>query len=286
MIFKEEIQQVATHKQVGVDIVEKDYTLGWVLAGIHHHPATKESWVFKGGTCLKKCYLETFRFSEDLDFTYTGKSQLHCEALYKNIFIEIAHWIYDNSGIELPEEGIEFELFQNKRNSISVQGKLSYRGPSRRNINVIRLPRIKLDLTLDEPLVLKPVIKKFEHSYSDMQEVEKNIFAYAFEELFAEKMRALVQRLRPRDLYDVIHIFQNQNLTQNPMLLRQTLEKKFLIRAVPLPTLELIENHDNRKLLESEWEMQLRHQLPVLPPLENFLRELENFFDWIVGKYD
>jgi hypothetical protein len=25
--------------------------------------------VFKGGTCLKKCYLETFRFSEDLDFT-------------------------------------------------------------------------------------------------------------------------------------------------------------------------------------------------------------------------
>jgi hypothetical protein len=26
-------------------------------------------WVFKGGTCLKKCYIETYRFSEDLDFT-------------------------------------------------------------------------------------------------------------------------------------------------------------------------------------------------------------------------
>jgi predicted nucleotidyltransferase component of viral defense system len=25
--------------------------------------------VFKGGTCLRKCYYETFRFSEDLDFT-------------------------------------------------------------------------------------------------------------------------------------------------------------------------------------------------------------------------
>ena len=28
-----------------------------------------KSWVFKGGTCLKKCYIETYRFSEDLDFT-------------------------------------------------------------------------------------------------------------------------------------------------------------------------------------------------------------------------
>lgn len=25
--------------------------------------------MFKGGTCLKKCYIETYRFSEDLDFT-------------------------------------------------------------------------------------------------------------------------------------------------------------------------------------------------------------------------
>jgi len=29
------------------------------------------SWAFKGGTCLKKCYFETYRFSEDLDFTLT-----------------------------------------------------------------------------------------------------------------------------------------------------------------------------------------------------------------------
>ena len=51
------------------DVVEKDYVLGWVLAGIGTEPALRDGWVFKGGTCLKKCYLETFRFSEDLDFT-------------------------------------------------------------------------------------------------------------------------------------------------------------------------------------------------------------------------
>ncbi|HEY0410225.1 MAG TPA: nucleotidyl transferase AbiEii/AbiGii toxin family protein [Candidatus Dormibacteraeota bacterium] len=26
----------------------------------------------KGGTCLRKCYYETYRFSEDLDFTLVG----------------------------------------------------------------------------------------------------------------------------------------------------------------------------------------------------------------------
>ncbi len=51
------------------DVVEKDYVLGWVLSGVGSEPALRDGWVFKGGTCLKKCYLQTFRFSEDLDFT-------------------------------------------------------------------------------------------------------------------------------------------------------------------------------------------------------------------------
>jgi len=44
------------------DIVEKDYVLGWVLAGIGAHPLTRQTWVFKGGTCLKKCYLKPIAF--------------------------------------------------------------------------------------------------------------------------------------------------------------------------------------------------------------------------------
>lgn len=58
MILKEEIQRIATAKKLGIDIVEKDYILSWVLAGIHHHTATKNSWVFKGGTCLKNVILK------------------------------------------------------------------------------------------------------------------------------------------------------------------------------------------------------------------------------------
>ena len=43
---------------------------------------------FKGGTCLKKCYFETYRFSEDLDFTLRDGSHLD-EELLKKVFVEI-----------------------------------------------------------------------------------------------------------------------------------------------------------------------------------------------------
>ncbi len=69
MIDKREILETASALRLLPHVVEKDYVLGWLLAGINAHPALATSWVFKGGTCLKKCYFETYRFSEDLDFT-------------------------------------------------------------------------------------------------------------------------------------------------------------------------------------------------------------------------
>lgn len=56
--------------------VEKDYALGWLLAAIGQHPATRDAWLFKGGTCLKKCYSRTYRFSEYLDFTLRDATHL------------------------------------------------------------------------------------------------------------------------------------------------------------------------------------------------------------------
>lgn len=69
MIQKEEVLQAASRQKVNPVIIEKDYVLGWILAGISNNLSFSESWVFKGGTCLKKCYFKDYRFSEDLDFT-------------------------------------------------------------------------------------------------------------------------------------------------------------------------------------------------------------------------
>ena len=59
MIDRREILDMAGTLGLLPQVVEKDYVLGWVLAGIYQQPALAESWIFKGGTCLKKCYFET-----------------------------------------------------------------------------------------------------------------------------------------------------------------------------------------------------------------------------------
>ncbi len=51
------------------EILEKDYILSWIVAGISRVDALRDTLIFKGGTALKKCYFGDYRFSEDLDFS-------------------------------------------------------------------------------------------------------------------------------------------------------------------------------------------------------------------------
>jgi len=50
------------------DVLERDYCLAWLLAGIAESEI-RTILGFKGGTALKRCYFGDYRFSEDLDFT-------------------------------------------------------------------------------------------------------------------------------------------------------------------------------------------------------------------------
>lgn len=54
MIDRSEILAVAGDLSLTPDVIEKDYVLGWVLAGIYAHRALAPAWTFKGGTCLKR----------------------------------------------------------------------------------------------------------------------------------------------------------------------------------------------------------------------------------------
>jgi predicted nucleotidyltransferase component of viral defense system len=49
------------------DVLERDYCLAWLLAGIAESEI-RAILGFKGGTALKRCYFGDYRFSEDLDF--------------------------------------------------------------------------------------------------------------------------------------------------------------------------------------------------------------------------
>jgi len=59
MIDRREILEFSRETGLAADIVEKDYVLGWLLAGIYDNRDLKNTWIFKGGTCLKRCFFET-----------------------------------------------------------------------------------------------------------------------------------------------------------------------------------------------------------------------------------
>jgi predicted nucleotidyltransferase component of viral defense system len=278
MVSRQEIKRVAIVRGLRPHVVEKDYLLGWVLAGVYHHVSLKSSWIFKGGTCIKKCYFDTYRFSEDLDFTVIEPSHLNHDFLIET-FSEISDWIFHQAGLEIPTRLLSFEIFTNSRGSESCQGKLGYRGPIGPRSGFRSLPRLKIDLTFDEVVVLPPVERTVCHDYSDDPHGGISVRCYALEEAFAEKICALGQRARPRDLYDVINLFRSDEEQPNLSVLNGLIQKKCAHRGNPVPT--LFDVQEKRRKLEDPWSHMLDHQLIKLPPFESYFNALPEFFDWL-----
>jgi len=277
VIGRGEILRLANELGLRPDVVEKDYVLGWMLAGISQDEVLLPVWAFKGGTCLKKCYFETYRFSEDLDFTITDVAQLDRDFLVGR-FTQIGQWIYDQTGIEFPAAQLRFDVFGTKRGSRAAEGRISYRGPMMPRGD---LPRIRLDLTADEVLVRDAVLRPVMHPYSDAPEEGIEARCYAFDEVFGEKVRALGERSRPRDLYDVINLHRNGDFPVAAAAVREVVESKCAFKGIEFPTLESLASY--RDELLGEWQNMLGHQLRALPPIDSFLGALPEFFDWLAG---
>jgi predicted nucleotidyltransferase component of viral defense system len=280
MILKNKLIEIAKQARLSPHVIEKDYVLGWVLYGIGQSKELQESWIFKGGTCLKKCYFNSYRMSEDLDFTLTNPSHLDATFL-KATFSKISQWVYKASGIIIPEDRINFEFYENPRGKICGEGKLFYQGPLAPT-SPRQTPRIKLDLSADEILVEPPVLRSIAHAYSDKINDEYDVRSYSYLEIFAEKIRALSERTRPRDLYDVIHFFRRAESSGLADEITRVLAKKCDYKSLPFPTLNLLQNHKDH--CASGWADQLGHQLPVLPGFETFWEELVPFFEWLNAK--
>ncbi len=278
MITQRELLGLRAEWSLAVDVIEKDYLLGWLLAGIASHDELSRSWVFKGGTCLRKCYYETFRFSEDLDFTIVDGGPEEPDDLTR-IFGEIAGWVREESGIELIVDDSSFRQRMNRRGRPTVEGRVAYRGPSGQS----SLPKVKLDLTSDEVLVERPVARPIGHPYSDAFP-GPGVWSYSITELFGEKLRALAERCRPRDLYDVVHMHRHRDVIGLSGAVRRVLQQKCAHARIEVPTLESIHESPFRAELESEWSNMLGHQLPSpLPPFESFWSTLDSVFGWLDG---
>ena len=75
-------------------------------------------------------------------------------------------------------------MYTNPRGGTSCEGRIYYAGPRPRPGT---LPRIKLDLTVDELVALPPVTRPVGHPYSDLPEEGITANCYAYEEVFGRK---------------------------------------------------------------------------------------------------
>lgn len=275
MIARTAIEERVREWGLSEEVVEKDYVLGWVLWGIGSDTTLNPAWIFKGGTCLKKCFIETYRFSEDLDFTVMPGGPIQANDLAP-LLEKTLQRIYDAVGIDFRDRK---PLLKTHPSGLYTEGRIYYRGPR----NAPMVASVKLDLSASEKIARPSVIRKIVHAFPDQLPAPATVRCYSFEEIFAEKIRAMGERSRPRDLFDIINLFRRSDLRSQPALIREVLGEKCSSKGVTVPTIEFIERSANRGELESEWENMLGHQLPSLPPFMGFWDELKNLFAWLAG---
>ncbi|TME85312.1 MAG: WYL domain-containing protein [Chloroflexi bacterium] len=280
MIPSRELLELRTEWALDVGVIEKDYVLGWLLAGVANNNDLAQGWLFKGGTCLRKCYYETYRFSEDLDFTVVSVGLDVPETLLP-IFRSIRDWLAEESGIQIIIDESTFRRRQNLRGNPTTEARIAYRGPNPPRT----LPKVKIDITADEAVVDQPVLRPIGHQYSDTIPARTSIRCYSLLELFAEKLRALAERCRPRDLYDVVHMHRHPDLIGRAPEVGAALARKCTHAGIAVPTLEAIRSSPLRQEVEAEWTNMLGHQLPrPLPPFANFWSGLDDVFSWLAGQ--
>jgi predicted nucleotidyltransferase component of viral defense system len=282
MIAKQELLKKQKEFGVPLPTVEKDYILGLILACLYRHPIIKENWVFKGGTCLKKIYFHDYRFSEDLDFTLKQEASIQPRDI--EIYLLEAFKIgTDLFGLKIDKDNLSISPFPDKE-GLFIQIKVPFQSPLMTSGS---LPRVKLDLSKTEILVDPPYTSPLLHLYSDAEHVITPIHSYTMNEIFAEKCRALVERTRPRDLYDVIHLYDKYYASQESIShLRDMFGVKFQHKGLSFPADFLQISENKFQDAKEAWTHMLSHQITPLKEIESYVSRYKEISKWIIKNWE
>lgn len=188
MIHPNLLKRQADRDGLDARTVERDYVLTHVLAAIGERDGHRRV-VFKGGTALRLCYLESYRYSADLDFSLIdglGADEAR---------VPVAEALADC------RERLGLPLLQ--LNDMTPP-RIEYVGPLEAK------PRaLKLDLATDE-LVENTATLPIAERYPDQE--PRRCLVYTLEEITAEKMRCVIQRLQCRDLFDLNELLVRQGV--------------------------------------------------------------------------
>lgn len=259
MIQPGEIQKIASQLELRDTQIEKDYVNSWILKGISKNDYLKDHLIFKGGTLLRKVYYPEYRISEDIDFTFQG-DEFDIEKIREE-FMNVFEWVYEESRINLEIENAKEYETGNFNFYVSYTGPLGGIGANK---------SIKVDISSSEIIINEPDEKLVVNKYSDLQK-EQYILAYQLDELIPEKMRSLLQRTEPRDLYDLWYMFEEDDLIIEDYI--YTFQDKARHKGYD-PDQFVDKVTEKEKTFKQLWEKHLEHQINDLPNFDDVWRAL------------
>ena len=181
----------ASGSQVGIDVAEREIVLTYALK-ILDDAGLLKSLAFKGGTCPRKCiYGKETRFSVDLDFTSTSKDKPD------DVILELV------GALRKTAYGLTFAI-DTKDFYVSDDGKSC--GATVVYKHAWNEAKFKLDVSLRETpsLELADLALQPQPYHKHLEFKPFPVRSFQFAELLGEKIRAGSQRVRSRDLYDLM----------------------------------------------------------------------------------
>ncbi|NLB76573.1 MAG: nucleotidyl transferase AbiEii/AbiGii toxin family protein, partial [Crenarchaeota archaeon] len=214
-----------------VDLIEKDLILHQILTDLSQNEFFSNNFVFKGGTCLTKCYLGYYRFSEDIDFTWKDQAVFECKS-QMNIRRLLSEVIDKAGGIfegVAKKRVLDFKCEKHNRHYVELGGsnkmctfKIWYHAET---LNVESF--VKVQMNFVEKLIFAPQKSKLSAlqckqsselsflfpEYSEYcQTISFNV--YDTREILCEKVRSILTRegFKARDFLDVYLICKKYGL--------------------------------------------------------------------------
>ncbi len=250
MLTRQQLQRLAQRERIGLQAQERDYLQHLLLSLLY---ARSQSLVFKGGTALRIVYRGQ-RYSEDLDFN-APDGLAEAQQLWNGVVADLARY------------GVEAEIRESWGGEHGYSFDVSYRGPLYDGRDRTK-GKVRVDLNLrSESVATQRQLVSPE--YDDLRPFVLTALAPAH--LLAEKVRALLVRGKPRDLYDV-WLMQSKGWRVDWELVDQKLglyEQRF--------SSSLLQVALDR--IAPDWERDLRPLLPQLAPFEDARRVVEEYLN-------
>lgn len=221
MLTRTQIQRLAQRNHIGIQAQERDYLQHLLLMLFY---ARSQALIFKGGTALRLVYRGA-RYSEDLDFS----ALISGEPVAAPVRIAALRGLWQAVVADLRDFGAEGELRNVWEGEVGFSFDVSYEGPLYDGRDRSK-GKVRVDVSLrGEPAATRRELVRSE--YDDVRPFVITVLSP--EHLLAEKVRALLVRAKPRDLYDV-WLMAEQDVSLDVDLIRQKLKLYDLTLTLPV----------------------------------------------------